>query len=673
MNKRIALLLASILVICTMLVTAVPAYAADSGLSLSDADGVPGDTFTYTFHIPAVEEKTATLSFKLSFDKDAFEATSVVYPQFEGLKYNPRDDVSSVEDMNASGQITGIFESASGDADGVLSGGDIVVEFTVKEGATAGKHEFGIVDFEASSLLEDGFTQSFQIQISDFTNATAEYTVIAKVTGVTVNETLSLNPGASETLTVVITPDNATNKKVSFNSDNTAVATVDANGKVTAVAAGTAKITVTTEDGGKTAVCTVSVVCATHEYKTEWNQGDASGHWHDCKFCSEHDTPVAHTAKEVVDDKYLKTPADCQTKAVYYKSCEVCGAALTNETFETEIGDHKFDTAWTVEGGKHFHKCTVPGCTEKSDEGECAGGTATCVAKAICATCGNEYGELADHDYKDEWNKGNENGHWHDCKNCDQHDTQVPHVPGPEATATDPQVCTVCGFEIAPALGVYDVHIGHRCTACPTCGGCLDPKCTVLICKNKCKAGTMNFTDVKKGDKYYSAVEYVYHRELMVGVSDTEFAINENLDRAMIVRILWNLEGSPKVYTANPFKDVASDAWYYDAVRWAANKGLIKGYDAETFGPTDPITREQMVTILHRYAVMKRFNVYTLNSRLQLANADASAVSGYAVTPMQWAVGNKMLETKSGLIDPTTVATRAEVAQTLKNFLEFYR
>ena len=85
------------------------------------------------------------------------------------------------------------------------------------------------------------------------------------------------------------------------------------------------------------------------------------------------------------------------------------------------------------------------------------GGVATCTKKAVCSVCLKEYGELAPHDYKTEWNQGDENGHWHDCKNCSAHDEQQAHIPGAEATETEPQTCTECGYVIKPATG----HIKH--------------------------------------------------------------------------------------------------------------------------------------------------------------------------------------------------------------------
>lgn len=117
---------------------------------------------------------------------------------------------------------------------------------------------------------------------------------------------------------------------------------------------------------------------------------------------------------------------------------------------------HTAATEWISDGTNHWHKCT--GCDEKLDVATHSGGTATCTKKAVCAVCGVSYGELASHDYKAAWAQGDSNGHWHECKNCSAHDTQIKHTPGAAATETKAQTCIVCGYVVTPALG-------HTCTA----------------------------------------------------------------------------------------------------------------------------------------------------------------------------------------------------------------
>lgn len=124
--------------------------------------------------------------------------------------------------------------------------------------------------------------------------------------------------------------------------------------------------------------------------------------------------------------------------------------------FTVDEHKHVSTDKWIFDEVAHWHKCT--GCDEKLDLAAHSGGTATCTKKAVCAVCGTSYGELASHDYESSWSQGDANGHWHECKNCSAHDTQVKHTPGAAATEDTAQFCTVCGYVITPALG-------HTCTA----------------------------------------------------------------------------------------------------------------------------------------------------------------------------------------------------------------
>ncbi|MEY8387687.1 S-layer homology domain-containing protein [Oscillospiraceae bacterium 38-13] len=110
------------------------------------------------------------------------------------------------------------------------------------------------------------------------------------------------------------------------------------------------------------------------------------------------------------------------------------------------------------------------------------------------------------------------------------------------------------------------------------------------------------FTDVSKGDWYYEAVRFVQEQGLMNGYSDGRFGANDTLSRAQLAQILFNKEGRPGVDYLLDFPDVAGEAWYTEAVRWAASQGIVGGYGNGTFGPNDPITREQLAVMLWRYS-----------------------------------------------------------------------
>ena len=177
------------------------------------------------------------------------------------------------------------------------------------------------------------------------------------------------------------------------------------------------------------------------------------------------------------------------------------------------------------------------------------------------------------------------------------------------------------------------------------------------------------FTDVKADDWFYEAVKYVYDNKLMDGTSATTFAPLMTTNRAMIVTILWRLEGQPETDATLSFTDVESGVWYTDAVNWAASKGIVKGYSDTVFAPNDTVTREQLATILYRYAEYKEYDVSAKGDLTTFA--DGAKTSSWAAEAMEWAVGSSLLSGKDGgKLDPTGTATRAEVATILMRFME---
>lgn len=177
------------------------------------------------------------------------------------------------------------------------------------------------------------------------------------------------------------------------------------------------------------------------------------------------------------------------------------------------------------------------------------------------------------------------------------------------------------------------------------------------------------FTDVAESDWFHDAVKYAYDNKLMDGTSESTFAPLMTTNRAMIVTILWRLAGSPEVdYTMN-FGDVENDEWYAEAVCWAASEGIVTGYSDTVFAPNDTVTREQLATILYRYAESQEYEVSAKGDLT--AFTDGEETSSWAVEAMEWAVGAKLLSGKGGsALDPTGTATRAEVAQILMRFME---
>ncbi|MDD6069246.1 MAG: leucine-rich repeat domain-containing protein [Clostridiales bacterium] len=261
-----------------------------------------------------------------------------------------------------------------------------------------------------------------------------------------------------------------------------------------------------------------------HSYETEWNKGDASGHWHKCQYCGEHDTVVAHapgpaateeTPQTCTECGYIITPelehthnvtyvaaqeATCTEKGnTAYYTCSGCGKWFKDAGCTTEISDHS-----SVVKPANGHKWSE----QIEDEAHLKGRAANCRSCNTywydCAVCdaisGNQFftSETKEgaHSYKSEWNKGDASGHWHNCQYCGERDTVVAHVPGSAATETSPQTCTKCGYIIVPAKGhtTHDaVYVAAQEATCIkkgneayyTCSGCekwfRDAECTEEI------------------------------------------------------------------------------------------------------------------------------------------------------------------------------------------------
>ena len=176
------------------------------------------------------------------------------------------------------------------------------------------------------------------------------------------------------------------------------------------------------------------------------------------------------------------------------------------------------------------------------------------------------------------------------------------------------------------------------------------------------------FTDVMEGDWFYDAVVYAYETGLMDGVGDNLFAPNSQTTRAQLVTILHRLAGEPEPGGDSGFSDVAAGTWYTDAVAWAAENGIVNGTTDTTFAPGEDITREQLVTVLYRYAESKGYDV---SASADLSGyPDAGQVQDYAQPAMAWAVAEGIVEGVDGTLNPTGDATRAQIATILMRFCE---
>ena len=200
----------------------------------------------------------------------------------------------------------------------------------------------------------------------------------------------------------------------------------------------------------------------------------------------------------------------------------------------------------------------------------------------------------------------------------------------------------------------------------------LDSSAAYTVCAkdDSCPIGA--FGDLTAAAWYHDGVHYCLENGLMRGVSGGKFLPNGSTTRAQLVTILWRLESSPEPAGTVSFGDVADGAWYAKAVRWATGSGVVKGYDNGNFGPDDAVTREQMVTILYRFAQHKGYDVSAGEDTNILSFNDALTVSEYAIPAMQWACGSGMVNgiaQKGGmLLAPRDTTTRAQTATLLTRF-----
>ena len=333
MKKRIVSLLLSVAVICSLLVTVVPAGAAgnDSGVTASVSEASVGSTFTVTLKVPGTTKQISDMSLKVHFDKNVFEVTEYTIPSIDGMSKMQSDP----SEANSNGFFSATYLSNSAEADITFNGLELKPKFKVKDGAALGNSEFKLDDNIKVGSLDNEGLPVFLVTRNDFNNKTAVINVTSApkpATGITLNKSeLTLTAGNSDTsLTANVTPTDSTDTVV-WSSNKPEVATVDpATGKVTAVSVGEAIITATA--GTKTATCTVTVTCAHSDLR-----------------------PVAEKASNCTEKGWDA-----------YKKCDLCGKPFDmNDNPLAEIpyralnNDHDFNTSewgYKVADG-HAHAC----------------------------------------------------------------------------------------------------------------------------------------------------------------------------------------------------------------------------------------------------------------------------------------------------------------------------
>lgn len=378
---------------------------------------------------------------------------------------------------------------------------------------------------------------------------------------------------------------------------------------------------------------------------------------------------------------------------------------------------------WTSNGnGTHTRTCLNN--SSHTETGNCSGGTATCTEKAVCEICNADYGELnaSNHTGGTEVRGRVEattsaDGYTGDtyCKGCSTKIATGESIPkkdsggsssggsssssgggGGGGTTYYTLTFETNGGDSMQAIraargktldlsaytpmrdgydfgGWYaDKALTQRITEIKLSGS----KTVYADWKkrepNEPDAVKNPFADVNAGDWFYRDVLFSYEKGLMSGMDAAAFAPYANTTRAQIAVIFYRMEGSPAVEGENSFTDVvrgSGTAWFYDAVTWAQQNGIMGGYSNSSFAPNDPITREQLAAIFYRYAQYKGYDTTQGGMAIREFD-DYESISDYAMGAMAWAVNTGLVKGDSNLLYPKGTATRAELAALFHRFAE---
>ena len=371
-------------------------------------------------------------------------------------------------------------------------------------------------------------------------------------------------------------------------------------------------------------------------YATDWSS-DAYTHWHACIVCGRKADEAAHTDtdKDHNCDTCGKILSECADVNKDHK-CDLCGKTLSECTDNNK--DHKCDicgkTLSECADNNKDHKCDLCGktlseCADDNKDHKCdvcgkqltvhTGGTATCTEKATCSICGQEYGELAAHNYKTEWST-DETNHWHECSVCGDKKDVAAHIPGAEATETTPQTCTVCDYVIREVLKSLTVSfsanggsgtmlpvtgtIGETFTA-PDCGFVAPDGCRFKGWALEDGTEVVSFTlnsDVTLFAVWESEWEAAIRWSLESGMfeDDGSFVPKKSMTIGEFWYRAWKAAGSPAATGRTMyFVDVPADAYYYEAVLWALEHKYINTPYHRKLKPDSVMTRQMIIMSMY--------------------------------------------------------------------------
>ena len=555
------------------------------------------------------------------------------------------------------------------------------------------------------------------------------------VTGVSLTPaSLSLFTGDTATLTATVQPSNATNQNVTWSSDKPDVATVDANGKVTAVGEGNTTITVTTVDGSKTATCTVTVTKSTYIISADTTALNFGSVYTGYAQPAAQTVTVENTGNQTLTltqpastgsfevgslSKSELTAGEKATFTVQPKAGLAVGTYSENITVTgTNIAPLSITVTFTVmrysSGGSSTPTKTPSQQATDKIESAKEGSTVEITLRTGQTKLDKEVFEaLAGRDVTLEislpggvsWTVNGQDI----PENTDLTDLDLG-VTLDASTIPVSVVNTITGAVDTIQISLkHDGEFGFTMTLSAPLGktnagywanlyyynedsralefqsadkiasdGTAEfafshaSDYAIVIDTDSHEPVELPFTDVPEGAWYEDAAAYVYKHGLMAGTSATTFAPDVTTSRAMIATILWRMAGSPVVNYAMNYTDVAQGQWCSEAIRWATSEGVVTGYGNGLFGTNDPITREQLATMLWRYAQTEGYDVSIGEDTNILSYKDVANLSEYAIPAMQWAVGAGIINgTGDGsTLTPQGQATRAQAATVLMRFCE---
>lgn len=560
--------------------------------------------------------------------------------------------------------------------------------------------------------------------------ATGDRTLTAKfekkVTGVTLNtETLELFTGGSATLTATVEPSDAANQNVTWQSDNANVATVE-GGTVTAVGAGETTITVQTQDGNYTATCKVTVTQSTYSISADTTALNFGSVYTGYAQPAARTVTIINTGNQTQPltltastgsfevGTLTKTQLAAGEKATFTvqpKAGLAVGTYSENITVSGTGGATVTITAsFTVKqyssGGGTPTKTPSQQATDKIEAAKDGSTVEIKLSTGSTKLDKEVFEELAGRDVTLEISLSNGvtwsvNGQ--DIpENADLTDLDMgvslntSTIPVNLINSVTGEAGTVqltlkhngeFGFKmmLTAPVGVKNSGLWANLYHYDEDAGKMVYQAAALVDEDgnvalpfdhasqyalvlDSKSHDLPFTDLAADAWYTDAVAYVYRHDLMAGYGENLFGPDDDLSRAQLCQIIYNMEGQPVTSGSSVFTDVADSAWYADAVTWAASQGIVGGYGGGLFGPEDNITREQLASILYRYAQAKGYDTSVGENTNILSYTDALEISEYAIPAMQWACGAGIMEGNAGYLTPQGEATRAQVATMLMRF-----